>query len=141
LQSLAEFCDIATEVLLNRKPQGNGVVAIGDVVFTLRSSTVTVAGRERFLPPTTAVVFKLLVNNAGVVVSRDALAQAILEASQQQTTASHYVDKHVTYQIYALRKNLGQFRRRIVTVKGIGYKYENDQIDVRQTAKIAGRLN
>ena len=126
LQSLSEFCDVATEVLANRKPQDNGVVARGDVVFTLRSSTVTVAGSERFLPPTTAVVFKLLVNNAGVVVSRDTLAQAILEASQQQTTAPHYLDEHVTYQIYALRKNLGQSRCRIVTVKGIGYKYKND---------------
>ena len=71
LQCLAEFCDVATEPLSNRKPQDNGLVARGDVVFTLRSSTVTVAGRERCLPPTTAEVFKLLVNNAGVLVSRE----------------------------------------------------------------------
>ena len=61
--------------------------------------------------------------------------------------ASHYLDKHVTYQIYVLRKILGQFRRRIITVKKSGYKYENDvrvnlrgQIDVQQIAKVARRL-
>jgi DNA invertase Pin-like site-specific DNA recombinase/DNA-binding winged helix-turn-helix (wHTH) protein len=144
LRSLSEFYGVAREITANWKPE-NDITAKGDVVFTSRSSTVTVAGREVSLPDTQAAIFKLLVNNSGVV-SRDSLAETVLEVSQQKSKARHNLDKHLTLHIHVLRKKLGRFRSRIVTAKGVGYLYTDHvninsqgQIDVQQIAKIAVR--
>jgi DNA-binding winged helix-turn-helix (wHTH) protein len=98
------------------------------------------------LPGNAAVIFKLLVNNAGVVVSRGRLAEAILAEAQQKPESSHHLDKHLTYHIYMLRKKLGQFRSRIVRAKGVGYTYKEGvkvnsryQIDVQRVAKVVLR--
>jgi DNA invertase Pin-like site-specific DNA recombinase/DNA-binding winged helix-turn-helix (wHTH) protein len=145
LQSLSEFYGVAKEITANRKPE-NDITAKGDIVFTSRSSTVTLAGRELSLPDTQAAIFKLLVENSGVAVSRDALAEAILAGSQQKLKSHHNLDKHLTLHIHVLRKRLGRFRSRIVTTKGVGYLYTDQvnvssqgQIDVQQIAKIAVR--
>jgi DNA invertase Pin-like site-specific DNA recombinase/DNA-binding winged helix-turn-helix (wHTH) protein len=145
LESLSEFYGVVKEMVANWKP-GNGITAKGDVVFNAQTSTVTVGGCEVFLPGNAAVIFKLLVNNAGVVVSRGTLAEAVLAASQQKPKSSHRLDKHLTYHIYVLRKKLGQFRGRIVRAKGVGYTYKEgvnvnsrDQIDVQRMAKVVIR--
>jgi DNA invertase Pin-like site-specific DNA recombinase/DNA-binding winged helix-turn-helix (wHTH) protein len=144
LLSLSDFYEAAKKITADWKPE-NDITAKGDVVFTSRSSTVTLAGRELSLPDTQAAILKLLVNNSGVV-SRDALAEALCAGSQQKPKSHHNLDKHLTLHIHMLRKKLGRFRSRIVTTKGVGYLYTDQvnvglqrQIAVQQIAEIAVR--
>jgi DNA-binding winged helix-turn-helix (wHTH) protein len=141
LHSLSEFYGVAKEMVANKKPQDDTTTK-GDVVFNAHTSTVAVGGCEVALPGNAAVIFKLLVNNAGVVVSRGRLAEAVLAGAQQKPESSHHLDKHLAYHIYRLRKKLGQFRSRIVSTKGVGYTYREDvnvnsrdHIDVQRVAK------
>jgi len=145
LQSLCEFYGVVKEIAAKWKPE-NDITVKGDVVFNAQTATVTVGGCEVFLPGSAAVIFKVLVNNAGVVVSRATLAEAILVGAQQKPKSSHHLDKHLTYHIYVLRKKLRQFQSRIVRVKGVGYTYEEDvnvnsrdQIGVQRMADVVIR--
>lgn len=145
LQSLSDFYVVAKEVVANWKPE-NEITTQGDVVFNQRTSTVTVGKCDVSLPGNAGVIFKLLVSNAGIVVSRGRLTEALLAESQQKPNSSHHLDEHLTNHICRLRKKLGQFRSRIVSAKGAGYAYKDNvsinsrnQIDLRRVAKVVIR--
>jgi DNA invertase Pin-like site-specific DNA recombinase/DNA-binding winged helix-turn-helix (wHTH) protein len=124
LDSLLQFCDFAKEVRSNWTMERD-VTTIGDVVLTGRTSTVTVAGKDFMLPGIEAAIFKLLVNNTGVAVSRENLCQAALIASREKL--KRFVDPKEVFlsnHVSTLRRRLGPLRKRIVTVKGEGYKYQ-----------------
>ena len=123
LQSLSEFCDVAKEVVTNWRPQDE-ISAVGDVVIPRRSSTVTVKRRNIQLPGVEAAIFKVLVRNAGNVVSPETLCQAAECASRQRAhrrlgPSSGYIRNRVS----VLRKRLKPFGSRIVTVRYKGYMY------------------
>jgi DNA invertase Pin-like site-specific DNA recombinase/DNA-binding winged helix-turn-helix (wHTH) protein len=114
LESLSQFHEVAREVTLGWRPH-NEVTVVGDVLFTARTSTITIAGKEILLARIDAAIFKLLVTNAGHVVSREKLCRC------GDGPKTLFVTAHVS----ELRRKLGkQFRKRIVTVKGVGYMYE-----------------
>ena len=126
LNSLSEFCDVAREVVANWRSQDE-ISVIGDEVLNRRNSEVIVK-RENFrLPDVEGAIFKALVRNAGNVVSLEELKQFARSASRQGP--HRYLgsnDGYVRNRINVLRKRLGPFSNRIVTVINKGYVYESD---------------
>ena len=123
LQSIADFCDVAREVITNWKPQDE-INVVGDVVISRRGSTVTIKRKNFKLPQREAAVFKALVRNMGKVVPLGTLCKAARSASRQGP--HQYLGSNKFYMgniISVLRKRLGPFGNRIVTVRREGYMY------------------
>lgn len=123
LQSLSEFCDVATEVITNWKPHEE-INVVGDVVISRRDSVVTIRRKSFQLPQRVAAIFKVLVRNMGKVVPRGTLCKAAQCASRKGP--HQYLGSNESYMgniINVLRKRLGPFGNRIVTVRHEGYMY------------------
>lgn len=81
--------------------------AVGNVLFTDDNSTFIVDGNEIPFSTPNAAIFRLLVRNAGRVVTRTALTHAGTRRDK---------DLYLNIQIGELRRALGsEYRRRIVT--------------------------
>jgi DNA-binding winged helix-turn-helix (wHTH) protein len=122
--SLSQFYDIAKELVRNWQPETDVTVS-GDVAFTGRTSTITIAGKDFRLPGIEAAIFKLLVQKAELVVPRQKLRQLGLAASREKGYRhfDRWKEPFLTNHICVLRRRLGVFRKRVVTVKGEGYRY------------------
>ena len=125
LKSLSEFYEVAKNLLAN-PPKDTTVV--GDVVFTSRTSTVTIGKQDFFLPSISASLFKLLVRKAGTVVSRKELAEAGLSALGPGSGGRPYdpTGQFLGSHICTLRRKLGPYGHRIVSLPHLGYIYVAD---------------
>ena len=127
LQSLLEFCDVAREVITNWRRQDE-ISVVGDVTLNRRDSTVIVKRESFQLPDVEAAILKTLVHNAGSVVAAEALCKVAKGASRQDShryvgSNGAYIANHVS----VLRRRLGPFGNRIVTIKCEGYMYQTDR--------------
>jgi DNA-binding response OmpR family regulator len=98
-----------------------GPVVVGDLVLDPRAHTVTLAGRPVELPPREFDLLHTLALAPGQVVSADALLARVWGAEYEGEPQVVYV--HIRW----LREKLEQdphHPRRIVTVRGVGYKLE-----------------
>jgi len=113
LRKLEDFCDFANEVA--PQPQDcSGATKIGDIMVGSDTWTITLGKEDLSLGPRTFAIFNMLVLNAGQVVSRDRLRRA----------ASFIDATDVDARISKLRMKLGpENRKRIHTIKGVGYMY------------------
>jgi DNA-binding winged helix-turn-helix (wHTH) protein len=94
----------------------DGITVIGDVVISSRTSTVTLGRKDFVLAPIHAELFKVLVRNAGNVVSRRQLFHPF--------AGSQFPSAQLNAHMCELRRKLGpRLRERIQTVKNEGYKY------------------
>ena len=101
--------------------QISGPVVVGDLVLDPGAHTVTLAGRPVELPPREFDLLHTLALAPGQVVSADALLSRVWGAEYEGEPQVVYV--HVRW----LREKLEQdphHPRRIVTVRGVGYKLE-----------------
>jgi DNA-binding response OmpR family regulator len=94
------------------------VVQWSNVVVDLDARTAAVEGRPASLTPTELSVLAFLVERRGRAVSRSVLAEQALASFDEQDVRT--VDSHVA----RLRKKLGAGAAAIVTVWGIGYRFE-----------------
>ena len=111
LSSLSESCNVATR-MIESHPQAHMPVennsVVGDVVFTQNDPVINIDGNEIQLSRMNAAIFKVLVGNAGRVVSRQKLSDFHTKRDREIKLNAH---------IGQIRKALGeQFRARIVTV-------------------------
>lgn len=114
LANLQDFCVAANEI---GAQSGNcaGNTAIDDIVIGADTGTITLGRREISLGPVTSAIFNLLVLNAGQPVSRNRIGRSLSDLSGPTCLDSH---------ICTLRTKLGpENRKRIRTIKGIGYMY------------------
>jgi DNA-binding response OmpR family regulator len=98
-----------------------GPVVVGDLVLDPGAHTVTLAGRPVELPPREFDLLHTLAMAPGQVVSADALLARVWGAEYEGEPQVVYV--HIRW----LREKLEQdphHPRRIVTVRGVGYKLE-----------------
>jgi DNA invertase Pin-like site-specific DNA recombinase/DNA-binding winged helix-turn-helix (wHTH) protein len=124
LDSLSQFCNVAAEVASEWKKQ-EGTTIVGDVILTARTSTFTIAGRELTLPAVEAGLFRLLVQHRGSVVPRKALLDiAVLASRERISRSAHPREYFLRNHICILRRKLGAFGERIITVKLEGYMYD-----------------
>lgn len=101
------------------KPAENsGVFTFGDLVIDTASHSVKVAGQEAPLTPKEFDLLVFLVNNKGIALSREKILQQVWNYDY------YGEDRTVDTHIKMLRGHLGPCRKFIVTVWGIGYKFD-----------------
>ena len=96
------------------------VYSFGDLFIDTASHTVKVAGQECSLTPKEFDLLVFLVSNKGIALSREKILQKVW--NYDYFGEDRTVDTHVKM----LRGHLGACRGYIVTVWGIGYKFDPD---------------
>ncbi len=89
-----------------------------DAVLDLDARTLSLSGAPIFLTGAELAILTFLVERAGRVVSRGQLAEAALPVDGERYDRT--IDSHVA----RIRKKLGASGARIVTVWGIGYRFD-----------------
>ena len=110
-------------VLARTMPAQNtasGVFAFGDLVIAPASHSVKVAGQEAPLTPKEFDLLVYLVNNKGIALTREKILQQVWNYDY------YGEDRTVDTHIKMLRSHLGPCRSYIVTVWGVGYKFDPD---------------
>lgn len=93
-------------------------LAFEGLIIEPDSRAVTIDGKTTRLPPKEFDLLLLLAENACVAFTREQLLASVWGVDYYGGTRT--VDTHIR----ALREHLGQYRRLIETVWGVGYKFE-----------------
>ena len=112
-------------VLGRTMPKGDsrqGRYLFGDLSIDTASHTVKVAGKEAPLTPKEFDLLVFLVSNKGIALSREKILQKVWNYDY------YGEDRTVDTHIKMLRSHLGSCRKYIVTVWGIGYKFDPDAL-------------
>jgi DNA-binding response OmpR family regulator len=103
-------------------PKGGGdSLAVGDLVIDIGAHSVTVAGQPVELTPLEFDLLQVLAENAGLVLSVDDLLDRVW--GEEYVGQPQVVYVHIHWLRERLEKD-PQNPRRIVTVRGVGYKLE-----------------
>ena len=109
-------------VILSRKNAGSasaqGVMKFGGLEINIPARTVTVDGQKVDLTPKEYDLLFYLVENRNLALSRDKLLSDIW--GYDFFGDDRTIDTHIKN----LRNNLGPYRDYIVTLRGVGYKFE-----------------
>ena len=95
-------------------------LVFGDLVIDVASHSVKIAGKEAALTPKEFDLLVFLASNKGIALSREKILQKVW--NYDYFGEDRTVDTHVKM----LRGHLGACRSYIVTVWGIGYKFDPD---------------
>ena len=101
-----------------RSEASDGTMTFGDLTIDTASHTVRVAGEEVSLTPKEFDLLVFLASNKGIALSREKILQKVW--NYDYFGEDRTVDTHVKM----LRGHLGPCRKFIVTVWGIGYKFD-----------------
>jgi DNA-binding response OmpR family regulator len=104
-----------------RSSGGEESVRVGSLAVDPHSRTVTLEGAELKLTPTEFQLLHLFVANPGRAFSRNFLLERIWH--NDFAGYERAVDTHVT----RLRRKLGPLGERIVTVWGVGYRFQPEE--------------
>lgn len=102
--------------------EATGSYTLGDLSIDTASHSVKVAGQEASLTPKEFDLLVFLVSNKGIALSREKILQKVWNYDYYGEDRT--VDTHVKM----LRGHLGACRKMIVTVWGIGYKFDPDAV-------------
>jgi len=97
-------------------------IAVGGVSLDAARHLVTVDGRPVELTPKEFDLLHALLESGGRVLSREHLLNRVWGYARADEIESRTVDVHIR----RLRSKLGAEERRIATIKGVGYRFEND---------------
>lgn len=118
------------KAVLRRKARGGAsqqtaghddTIAIGSLVIDPGRYEVTIAGQPVSLTPTEFGILKMLAGRPGWVFSRQQIIDAVRGYDYIITTRA------IDVQVFSLRKKLGDYGRKIETVRGIGYRFNDSQ--------------
>jgi two-component system, OmpR family, response regulator RegX3 len=112
----------------------NGLLTVGDVTLDPTSHEVRVKGAEVRLPRKEFELLEVLLSNAGRVLSRQLLMERVWGAGYG--TGSKTLDVHIK----RLRSRIEQdvaAPERILTIRGVGYRYEGGDAGAAQPASWA----
>ena len=96
----------------------NKIQEFGGLVIDIAGRSVTVDGQKIELTPKEYDLLFFLVENKNIALSRDKLLQDIW--GYDFFGDDRTIDTHIKN----LRNNLGPYRDHIVTLRGVGYKFE-----------------
>lgn len=99
------------------------VVRVGDLAIDEARHQVWVSGAPASLTPAEFRLLRMLVDARGRVLSRGQLLRGMSEHGGAAGVETRTVDVHVS----RLRVKLGGAGRRLVTVKGFGYRFDLDE--------------
>ena len=97
------------------------LITIHNIIIDLTRHRVTVDGNEIILTHTEFKVLKLMTTQPGRVFTRYQIVDAVHGEDYPVT------DRSVDVQIVGLRKKLGEAGNYIETVRGIGYRFKEDE--------------
>ncbi|MEF9865750.1 MAG: response regulator transcription factor [Oscillospiraceae bacterium] len=101
------------------KAQSDGESFVfGDLIIDTASHSVKIAGADAALTPKEFDLLVFLVSNRGIALSREKILQKVW--NYDYFGEDRTVDTHVKM----LRSHIGKYRDNIVTVWGIGYKFD-----------------
>lgn len=101
-------------------------LVFGGLTIQPASRTVTIDGRQINLPPKEYDLLLKLAQNEHIVLSRERLLESVW--GYQFYSDGRTVDTHVK----SLRDHLGPYRTAILTVWGVGYKFEYVKESVKE---------
>lgn len=119
--SLRELLARVKTVLRRTKGEGAEVVRFGDVEVHFAAQTVKVRGREVALTGKEFELLKFLIRSEGRVLPREAILDRVWGYHYEGTART--IDNFIT----RLRQKIGddvESPRHIVTVRGVGYKFQ-----------------
>ena len=93
-------------------------IVFGDLVIDTASHSVKIAGEEAPLTPKEFDLLVFLTQNKGIALSRERILQQVWNYDY------YGEDRTVDTHIKMLRGHLGKYRDNIVTVWGVGYKFD-----------------
>ncbi len=99
-------------------------LAVGGVSLDAARHVVTVGGRPVELTPKEFDLLHALLDAAGRVLSREHLLNRVWGYAHADEIESRTVDVHIR----RLRAKLGAEERRIATIKGVGYRFETEDV-------------
>ncbi len=99
-------------------PVGDGIVRAGDIEIDSGRFEVRVDGRPLIFTPSEFRLLRALASRPGQVMTRDQLLDYITEGR------SVIIDRNVDVHVRSLRKKLGPAGQHLVTVRGVGYKFD-----------------
>lgn len=108
------------KVILERgkKHSGQNVLKFDGLVIDVQGRSVTVDGEKAALTPKEIDLLLYLAQNPNIALSREKLLGEVWNFNYFGDYRT--VDTHIKM----LRRNLGKYRDHIVTVRGMGYKFE-----------------
>lgn len=92
---------------------------IGDLRVDPGNREVTFSGKKISLTLTEFDILKCLVYHAGTIVSREDILKEVWRDESQKTN-----DRTIDVHIRALRKKMPYLTKHIISIYGVGYKYE-----------------
>ena len=109
------------KAVLRRTQQVTSLLQMDELTVNLQQHTVCLAGQRIALTNKEYELLKLFLSQPGVVFTREQLLKKIWNAAYAAETRT--VDMHIR----TLRQKLGAYGRMIVTVRGVGYRMENER--------------
>ncbi|MEA4899617.1 response regulator transcription factor [Bacillota bacterium Meth-B3] len=100
------------------KEEGAGVLAFQGLRIDTLGRSVSVGGQKADLTPKEYDLLIYLVQNKGIALTREQILSAVWGYDYYGD------DRTVDAQVKLLRGNLGPYRDYIVTLRGVGYKFE-----------------
>ena len=101
-----------------QQPQDRNLLVCGDITLDLKKHQVTTQGQPCELTVKEFDLLHYLMANAGIVLSRDQIMEAVWSFSY--AGESRTIDMHIR----SLRQKLGEAGRIIQTVRGVGYRIQ-----------------
>ena len=101
-----------------RNDGGAGVLAFGGLKIDTLGRSVTVDGQKTELTPKEYELLVYLAQNKGIALTREQILSAVWGYDYYGD------DRTVDAQVKLLRGNLGPYRDYVVTLRGVGYKFE-----------------
>jgi DNA-binding response OmpR family regulator len=101
-----------------KKDDGTGVLLFGGLRIDTLGHSVTVDGQKAELTPKEYELLVYLAQNRGIALTREQILAAVWGYDYYGD------DRTVDAQVKLLRGNLGAYRDHIVTLRGVGYKFE-----------------
>lgn len=112
------------KAITNRKNNNNGKYIYEQMQIDYLGHKVTIEGKEVKLTPKEYELLCYFIQNKGIALSRETLLSKIW--GYDFFGDDRTIDTHIKM----LRNNLGKYRDLIITVRGMGYKFEEKQSEI-----------
>ncbi len=105
---------------VNAGDTGSDIMKVGEMEINFSARTVTIRGERVQLSPKEYELLAYLAKNAGIALTREQLLQNVW--GYDFFGDDRTLDTHIKL----LRRNLGDYARYIVTLRGVGYRFEKE---------------
>ncbi|MEM7584332.1 MAG: response regulator transcription factor [Acidobacteriota bacterium] len=102
---------------------GNGRVVRGKLVVDSTRHEATIDGEVLSLTPTEFRMLHLLASHPGRVFTRDLLVTRVIG------DGAAVIDRNIDVHVRSIRKKLGDHRHLLDTIRGVGYKFRDEEGD------------